>query len=207
MKPQLLQGVIRWRPQGRRERTQRDLSKAITLEEASTVAGDVTVAGLQRQIATISPSPTVQPALDLNRKRSLEAGQTVDRIVIHQATAARVAYSKTAQEARTRLPLPNTFVNPSGSDGEGSGLGDYLNSGGASSGSSISRTTAQPKMPSQDQSRQRAAALAALGTAYAEASQNPSSVRTKYPALFDASGNLRPKDELIGQVNARYGAQ
>jgi hypothetical protein len=51
----------------------------------------------------------------------------------------------------------------------------------------------------------QASALAALGTAYARASQNPQATRSQYPGMFDAQGNLLPKDVLIQRIKQRYG--
>jgi hypothetical protein len=61
---------------------------------------------------------------------------------------------------------------------------------------------------SPDQARVKADALANLGNVYAQISANPAAAaqyKRQYPGMFDANGNLLPKDVLIQRVNQRYG--
>jgi hypothetical protein len=51
----------------------------------------------------------------------------------------------------------------------------------------------------------KAQALARLPGLYAQAQQNPEQFRKQYPGMFDASGNLRPIEELKTQIENRYG--
>jgi hypothetical protein len=58
---------------------------------------------------------------------------------------------------------------------------------------------------SQDIPGEKGAALAALGNAYAKATQDPDAVRRQYPAMF-RNGKLRPIGELKAEINSRYGS-
>jgi hypothetical protein len=100
--------------------------------------------------------------------------------------------------------------NPTGSSDEGDLPGDGTIAG--ERGNRGAGTTPAPKaqarpsgQQSPDQKRMRDQAMNSLAVAYAKASQNPQAMRSQYPGMFDANGNLLPKDTLIQRVKQRYG--
>jgi hypothetical protein len=180
----------------------RDLAKAVVLKNldfSSSKALEAVKHKYNLEEGAADDARELQKQLKLN-------GVTVDHWEV--TTDGRLAAFNKNGGRLAQSTKSGTFQTRPGGD---TSLSDLLGSGGGGGGGGAAqeRTAAEPtpKAPTQGQSKQRAAALAALGTAYAQASQNPGAVRSKYPALFDANGNLRPQDELIGQVNARYGAQ
>jgi hypothetical protein len=77
----------------------------------------------------------------LKQKSDAEAaGQKVNRVVFSKNGQLQLVMDNGDIHSKG----PSGAYNPSGADTTGADLGDYLNSGGAVSGSSISRTEAQP---------------------------------------------------------------
>jgi hypothetical protein len=138
-------------------------------------------------------------------------GQTVDRAVF--STNGQMQLIMKDGNIVTKGP-PGAY-NPSGSNAD-EGLGDYLNSGGAASGGAVSgggispHSTQQAAAPQQTTAGVRAgpgkaAALAQVGNAYAFAASNPEQGKQRYPQMFDPSGNLLPKEQIIARVNSQFG--
>ena len=140
----LTQGAV----QARRDEANdaRDLEKSITLKGID-LKNDTALEKFRHQ----NDLSEIQARAAADLQNSLtEAGQTVDRIVFTK-DGRGVAYSKLGKKiGETGAGI----FNPTGSDGSegGDDLGSYLNSGGRSSGSSISRTKAEPtpKLKGQD---------------------------------------------------------
>jgi hypothetical protein len=76
-----------------------------------------------------------------------------------------------------------------------------------SSKSSPVQQAAPAASPTSDQDAVRKQALARLPGLYAEARSDPDKYRNQYPGFYDASGKLRPINELKDQINSRYGAK
>lgn len=152
----------------------------------------------------------VKSALDLKNQLSA-AGQTVDHWAV-TTDGKMVAFNKQGGVLRYSAN-PGSFV-PSGEsqtmDG-GSLGGDSISGERASRGGGGAKPAPKPSAApakSGDIPGQRGAALAQLGNIYAQISANPAAkaqYQQQYPGMFDANGNLLPKDVLIQQVNQRLG--
>ena len=71
-----------------------------------------------------------------------------------------------------------------------------------------SGSAAAPSSEGNPNGRLKAAALSQLGNTYAKIKANPGAAedfRKQYPGMFDANGNLLPRQVLIDRVNQRYG--
>jgi hypothetical protein len=146
-----------------------------------------------------------EDARDLQKQLAL-AGVTADHWEV--TTDGRiVAFNKQGGVLRYSAN-PDSFVPKKGDDEDLTGGGtigaERANRGGGSAAKPAAKSNPTGQQ-SPDQARQQGAALAALGNAYAEASQNPQQFRSKYPGMFDANGNLLPRDVLIQRVKQRYG--
>lgn len=155
---------------------------------------------------------TIKSALDLKKELAV-AGQTVDHWAV-TTDGKMVAFDKKGDVLRYSAN-PGSFV-PSGeskNDSEGDvGTIDGEAAGrkgiGGSSSSSKPAASTKPTGQSPDQTRIKADALANLGNVYAQIAANPAAAtqyKRQYPGMFDANGNLLPKDVLIERVNQRYG--
>jgi hypothetical protein len=130
------------------------------------------------------------------------AGTTIDRVVFSKDGQMQQIYKNGTVVSRG----PSGAYNASGA--AGGDLGDYLDTGGTASGSAVSNPTGiGPTASSGAGPSAHDAALARLGNVYAQASQNPEQFKSVYPGMFDANGNLLPKDALIARVNQQFGPQ
>lgn len=120
-----------------------------------------------------------------------------------------VAFNKKGEVLKYSANADSFVPKSSGSDDELGGDGTIAGERGTRSGAAPAAKPAAQNKPtgqqSPDQGNAKAAALAALGNAYAKASQNPEQYRKQYPGMFDAQGNLLPRATLIQRVNQRYG--
>jgi hypothetical protein len=183
----------------------------IRLKGSVDLTNDKTIEGLKHQY-NISEDQ-IKSMLDLKKDLAV-AGQTADHWGV-TTDGRMVAFNKQGGVLRYSAN-PGSFV-PSGeslSDG-GTGVGTIdgeaasrNGAGGVSSTATPAASTKPTGQSSPDQARVKADALANLGNIYAQISANPAAAaqyKRQYPGMFDANGNLLPKDALIQRVNQRYG--
>jgi hypothetical protein len=144
------------------------------------------------------------------------AGQTVDHWAV-TTDGKMVAFNKQGGVLRYS-ENPGSFI-PSGESQNGSDTGVGI--GGATGGSIAGERSARGSTPAPAAQQKptaqkgssaapaqpantKAAALAQAGNVYAAASQNPAAYRSKYPGMFDAQGNLLPRDEVVARIEQAY---
>lgn len=161
---------------------------------------DKTIEALKHQY-NISEAE-VKAGLDLKNQLA-EAGQTVDHWDI-TSDGRMVAFNKKGEVLKYSAN-PGSF-NPAHKPED-----DGDDGGGTIGGARAARSGTAPapkKQASPGTANVKAQALAQLGNLVAEIAANPgkkAEYQRRYPAMFDAQGNLLPKDELIARVNQRYG--
>jgi hypothetical protein len=176
---------------------------------------DITIKGLEFKSA--AQLEGLKHKYNLSEEQYKSLLDTQHDIKVNGAKIDRVVFSKNGQmqqvygDGTVVSRGPTGAYNPGGATGDQS-LADLMaNSGGDSaSGSGGTSGTAASNPPAgiapaaPSVSGGKAAALAKAGNLYAQAAANPKAMRSQYPGLFDAQGNLLPKDQVIATVSAQF---
>lgn len=166
------------------------------------LTNDKTIAALRNQYSLNEDQ--VKSMLELKNQLAV-AGQTADHWGV-TTDGRMVAFNK--QGGVLRYSENKGSFIPSGESQNGD---DSLGGAGTIAGERGSRggTVAAPDPAASSSTPaaqgNQAAALAQLGNVYAAASQNPAAYRAKYPGMFDAQGNILPKDVVIQRLTQSYG--
>lgn len=162
-------------------------------ERATDHSYDVQMAKVNAKLDVIKTKEAerVKAAIGRGEVQSTRIGEDGSLIVIYKD-------GRTVQESKIKLHITDR-------DEDGG------NEGGGIDAARERRGGAAPAKPAanNDIPGPKGAALAAFGNAYTKAASGDpkqvAEVKRQYPAMFGPDGKLRPRAELIAQINQRYG--